>query len=119
MREPVKCKNCGIKWLRVTTFGTDTVLIENLQYLCPNCHSNWCEPEPEKRNPYPQVIIDEASEIADAGADAERARIVGLFDEAAAQILVPGDEADHDRYNAELLEAARDIIEGLRAEGKK
>jgi len=80
MREPVKCKNCGIKWLRVTTFGTDTVLIENLQYLCPNCHSNWCEPEPEKRNPYPQVIIDEASEIADAGVDAERTRIVGLFD---------------------------------------
>ncbi len=43
MRIPVKCKNCGLKWLRVTAFGTDLELTENLQYNCPKCGSNWYE----------------------------------------------------------------------------
>ncbi len=40
MREPVKCKNCGIKWLRVTAFGCESVMTEDLQYLCPKCGKN-------------------------------------------------------------------------------
>ena len=43
MRQPVECKNCGIKWLRVTTFGSDLVMLDDLQYNCPKCGSNWCE----------------------------------------------------------------------------
>ncbi len=43
MRIPVKCKNCGIKWLRVIVFGVNLELTEDLQYNCPKCGSNWCE----------------------------------------------------------------------------
>ena len=44
MRVPVECKNCGIKWLRVTTFGTDIEMLDDLQYNCPACSSNWHGP---------------------------------------------------------------------------
>ena len=44
MREIVKCLNCEIKWVRVTVFGPDLELIDNLMYNCPNCNSNYCEP---------------------------------------------------------------------------
>lgn len=43
MRTPVKCKNCGIKWLQVTHFGPDIEFTEDLQYNCPKCGSNWHE----------------------------------------------------------------------------
>ena len=42
MRETVKCKNCGIVWVRVTA-QYDLEMTENLMYNCPNCHSNWYE----------------------------------------------------------------------------
>ncbi len=48
MKILVKCKNCGIKWVRVTVFGSDLELTEDLQYNCPKCGSNWCEVIPEK-----------------------------------------------------------------------
>lgn len=41
MRTPVKCENCGVKWERVTVFGPNLELTEDLQYNCPNCGSNW------------------------------------------------------------------------------
>ena len=44
MRQVVKCLNCGITWVRVTTFGADLELIEDLMYNCPNCGSNYYEP---------------------------------------------------------------------------
>lgn len=45
MRVVVKCKNCGIVWERITAFYDGTVeLTEDLQYVCPKCSSNWCEP---------------------------------------------------------------------------
>lgn len=50
MREPVVCKNCGLKWLRVTVFGPNLELTEDLQYFCPKCGSNWCEPIKEDGN---------------------------------------------------------------------
>jgi len=43
MRIPVICKNCGLKWLRVTVFGSELELTEDLQYNCPKCGSNWYE----------------------------------------------------------------------------
>ena len=43
MRIPVLCKNCGLKWIRVTAFGSTLELTEDLQYNCPKCGSNWCE----------------------------------------------------------------------------
>jgi len=45
MRTPVKCRNCGIKWLRVVEMSTsgNVELNINLQYNCPKCGSNWCE----------------------------------------------------------------------------
>ena len=43
MRIPVLCKNCGIKWVRVTCFGSNIELTEDLMYNCPACGSNWCE----------------------------------------------------------------------------
>ena len=43
MRQPVRCLNCGMKWLRVTTWGDVLELTEDLQYYCPKCSSNWCE----------------------------------------------------------------------------
>lgn len=48
MRQPVKCLNCGLKWLRVTTFGSQLEMIDDLQYNCPKCGSNYCELLPEK-----------------------------------------------------------------------
>ncbi len=42
MQIPVKCLNCGTKWLRVTIQGTQNEATENLQYECPKCSSNWC-----------------------------------------------------------------------------
>ena len=44
MRIPVRCKNCGLKWLRVTAFFPPLELTEDLQYNCPKCGSNWFEP---------------------------------------------------------------------------
>ncbi|KKK95939.1 hypothetical protein LCGC14_2667780 [marine sediment metagenome] len=44
MQQAVKCLNCGIKWVRVTVFGPDIVLNEDLMYNCPNCNSNYFEP---------------------------------------------------------------------------
>jgi Zn finger protein HypA/HybF involved in hydrogenase expression len=43
MQTPVVCKNCGLKWMKVTTWGNDTEFTEDLQNLCPNCGSNWYE----------------------------------------------------------------------------
>jgi len=45
MRQIVKCKNCGIMWVRVTAqYDGETVeLTENLMYNCPNCNSNYYE----------------------------------------------------------------------------
>jgi Zn finger protein HypA/HybF involved in hydrogenase expression len=43
MQQAVKCKNCGIKWLRVTEGYGELVLISDLQPNCPKCGSNWCE----------------------------------------------------------------------------
>ena len=43
MRETVKCKNCGIYWVRVIPMG-DLELIVDLQYNCPKCGSNWYDP---------------------------------------------------------------------------
>ena len=50
MRIPVKCLNCGMKWLRVTIFGTDSEMDEDLQYNCPECGSNWCEAIKEEKD---------------------------------------------------------------------
>jgi len=44
MRIEVKCLNCGIKWVRVTNFGSDIELTVDLMYNCPNCGSNLYEP---------------------------------------------------------------------------
>lgn len=52
MRIPVVCKNCGVKWLRVTVQGPETELIADLQYYCPKCGSNYCEAIPEKEVMY-------------------------------------------------------------------
>ena len=43
MRQPVKCKNCGLKWLRVVPFGGDTEMNWDVQLYCPKCGSNWFE----------------------------------------------------------------------------
>ncbi len=40
MREKVVCNNCGIKWVKVISLGTDLELNDDLQNLCPNCNSN-------------------------------------------------------------------------------
>lgn len=50
MRQTVVCKNCGIKWVRVTVFGVETELTEDLMYNCPNCGSNYFEPLIENEN---------------------------------------------------------------------
>jgi predicted Zn-ribbon and HTH transcriptional regulator len=42
MKYPVKCKNCGIKWLRVIEFG-DLEMTVDIQHNCPACGSNWFE----------------------------------------------------------------------------
>ena len=44
VRQTVKCLNCGIKWVRVTNFGSTIEFTEDLMYNCPNCHSNYCTP---------------------------------------------------------------------------
>ncbi len=38
----VICNNCGIKWVRITPDDNPggTTLLSDLQYVCPNCHSN-------------------------------------------------------------------------------
>lgn len=41
MRTPVKCKNCGLKWLRVIAWGPSLEMTGDLQYNCPKCGSNW------------------------------------------------------------------------------
>ena len=43
MRVPVKCKNCGIYWERVTAQYPPSEMNEDLQYNCPQCGSNWYE----------------------------------------------------------------------------
>ena len=43
MRITVKCNNCGITWVRVTTVGGGTEYTEDLVYNCPACGSNWYE----------------------------------------------------------------------------
>ncbi len=48
MRTPVICKNCGIKWMRVTQppmagGNGDIELSSDLQCNCPKCGSNWYE----------------------------------------------------------------------------
>ena len=49
MQVPVKCKNCGMKWLRVTVgLGIPTESNDDLQYCCPKCGSNWFEPIKEE-----------------------------------------------------------------------
>ncbi len=57
MRQPVVCKNCGLKWLRVTVFGSELELTEDLQYLCPKCNSNWCESIPAD-SPTPDTSLN-------------------------------------------------------------
>ncbi len=49
MRELVQCQNCGLVWMRVTMFGSDLELTEDLQYFCPACRSNAYE-YVEKKN---------------------------------------------------------------------
>jgi Zn finger protein HypA/HybF involved in hydrogenase expression len=46
---PVKCKNCGLKWIRITPMDNPggVVLNDDLQYYCPKCSSNWYEFIPE------------------------------------------------------------------------
>jgi hypothetical protein len=51
MQQPVTCKNCGLKWLRVTEGFSDLVFTKDLQYVCPHCHSNWYEAIDELYNP--------------------------------------------------------------------
>ena len=53
MRTIVKCLNCGIVWVRVTSWGTVLEMTEDLMYLCPSCHSNWFESY-ENTNPPPK-----------------------------------------------------------------
>ena len=49
MRTPVKCLNCGMKWVRGVALDTDTTeLITDLQYYCPKCGSNYYVELPEK-----------------------------------------------------------------------
>ncbi len=43
MRIVVKCLNCGIKWERVTSFGSNIELNDDLMYNCPSCGSNYYE----------------------------------------------------------------------------
>ena len=52
MRQTVKCLNCDIKWVRVTSLydGVAIELTEDLMYNCPNCHSNYCELVEEELN---------------------------------------------------------------------
>ena len=54
MRLPVICKNCGLKWIRVTVYGSELELNDDLMYNCPKCNSNWYEvivlPEVEVEN---------------------------------------------------------------------
>ncbi len=47
MRTPVICKNCGLKWVRVSAWGGISEPNEDLQYYCPRCSSNWYEPVTE------------------------------------------------------------------------
>ena len=42
MRTPVKCLNCGLKWVRIIPFG-DLEFNQDLQLYCPKCGSNWHE----------------------------------------------------------------------------
>ncbi len=51
METPVKCLNCGIKWVRITSFGTETVLTEDLMRNCPSCGSNYYEEDDEDEKP--------------------------------------------------------------------
>ncbi len=46
---PVKCLNCGMKWLRVTPNSNPggIILNEDIQLYCPKCNSNWCQNLPE------------------------------------------------------------------------
>jgi hypothetical protein len=39
MRTPVKCNNCGIKWVRVVAY-MDCEMNTDLMYNCPKCGSN-------------------------------------------------------------------------------
>lgn len=48
MRTPVKCKNCGIKWVRVIAEYPPLEMIADLQYLCPKCGSNYFKVLPVK-----------------------------------------------------------------------
>ncbi len=45
MRQPVICKNCGIKWVRVTAHydGIALELTDDLMYNCPKRGSNYFE----------------------------------------------------------------------------
>ena len=67
MRVPVKCKNCGLKWLRVTVFGEVSEFTDDLQYRCPHCGSNWYE-EIDAKNAtsnFTDTLVDVASEPAE------------------------------------------------------
>ena len=41
MRIPVECKNCGIKWVRIVSSGTDIEFTHDEQHNCPACGSNY------------------------------------------------------------------------------
>ena len=41
MNTPVKCLNCGIKWLRVVPMDGEIVFNWDVQVNCPRCGSNW------------------------------------------------------------------------------
>ena len=45
MQTPVKCKNCGLKWLYVPPDydGVTIPLLTDIQTHCPACGSNWHE----------------------------------------------------------------------------
>ena len=44
MSYPVKCKNCGVKWLYVSPMTeAGTVFTDDIQTRCPACGSNWSE----------------------------------------------------------------------------
>ena len=62
MNTPVMCKNCGMKWLRVTIrLGEHTEFTEDLQYNCPKCGSNWCEPIKEE---YTNIITTDGKGVS-------------------------------------------------------
>ena len=53
MRQLVGCLNCGLKWVRVTAWGSTTEPTEDIQYYCPKCGSNYFKPIEDKDGKIP------------------------------------------------------------------